>query len=56
VIEKMLQRMYIGDPPGAYDRLLDVSTPQTGTTFFAPTRTMLQTLAEGTQEKPAVAR
>src|SRR5579863_1874965 len=38
VIEKMLQRMYIGDPPGAYDRLLDFSTPHTGTTFFAPSR------------------
>lgn len=46
VIEKMLQRMYIGEPPGAYDRLLDFSTPHTGTTFFAPTRPMLQKLAE----------
>ncbi|MBS0528951.1 MAG: Dyp-type peroxidase [Proteobacteria bacterium] len=46
VIEKMLQRMYIGDPPGAYDRLLDVSAPQTGTTFFAPTRSALQKLVQ----------
>jgi porphyrinogen peroxidase len=46
VIEKMLQRMYIGDPPGAYDRLLDFSTPHTGTTFFAPTRPMLQALVQ----------
>jgi putative iron-dependent peroxidase len=46
VIEKMLQRMYIGDPPGAYDRLLDFSTPHTGTTFFAPTRATLQTLVQ----------
>jgi putative iron-dependent peroxidase len=45
VIEKMLQRMFIGDPPGAYDRLLDFSTPHTGTTFFAPARPMLETLA-----------
>jgi porphyrinogen peroxidase len=51
VIEKMLQRMYIGDPPGAYDRLLDFSTPHTGATFFAPTRTMLQTLVEAAQQK-----
>lgn len=50
VIEKMLQRMYVGDPPGAYDRLLDVSTPHTGTTFFAPTRATLQTLAQAAQE------
>ncbi len=46
VVEKMLQRMYIGDPPGAYDRLLDFSTPHTGTTFFVPTRSMLQTLIQ----------
>lgn len=46
VTEKMLQRMYVGDPPGAYDRLLDFSTPHTGTTFFAPSRTMLQTLVQ----------
>ena len=46
VIEKMLQRMYVGDPPGAYDRLLDFSTPHTGTTFFAPTRTTLQMLVQ----------
>jgi putative iron-dependent peroxidase len=46
VIEKMLQRMFIGDPPGAYDRLLDFSTPHTGTTFFAPTRATLQTLLQ----------
>lgn len=50
VIEKMLQRMFIGDPPGAYDRLLDVSTPHTGTTFFAPTRSTLATLVEAAQK------
>jgi putative iron-dependent peroxidase len=50
VIEKMLQRMYIGDPPGAYDRLLDFSTPHTGTTFFAPTRPMLQAIVEAAQK------
>ncbi|MDX8493543.1 Dyp-type peroxidase [Mesorhizobium sp. VK22B] len=49
VIEKMLQRMYVGEPPGAYDRLLDFSTPHTGTTFFAPTRPTLQKLADGAQ-------
>lgn len=53
VIEKMLQRMYVGDPPGAYDRLLDFSTPHTGTTFFAPTRPMLQVLAEAAPWKLA---
>src|SRR6202522_1435711 len=51
VIEKMLQRMYIGEPPGAYDRLLDVSTPHTGATFFAPARGALQRLTQAAQEK-----
>ena len=51
VIEKMLQRMYIGDPPGAYDRLLDFSTPHTGVTFFAPARPTLQALAQAAQRK-----
>jgi len=45
VIEKMLERMFVGDPEGAYDRLLDFSTAQTGTTFFAPSRSTLAKLA-----------
>jgi porphyrinogen peroxidase len=56
VIEKMLQRMYVGDPPGAYDRLLDFSTPHTGTTFFAPARPTLQALVQAAQEKLTTAR
>lgn len=51
VIEKMLERMYVGDPPGSYDRLLDFSTPYTGTTFFAPARSMLKALVNTAQEK-----
>ncbi|MFB2581677.1 Dyp-type peroxidase [Herbiconiux sp. P15] len=35
VIERMLERMFIGDPPGLHDRLLDFSTARTGGTFFA---------------------
>ncbi|KRB81082.1 peroxidase [Sphingomonas sp. Root710] len=46
VIEKMLQRMYVGDSAGAYDRLLDVSKPQTGTTFFAPSRRTLEAITQ----------
>lgn len=45
VIEKMLERMFVGEPKGAYDRLLDFSTAQTGTTFFAPSRSTLAKLA-----------
>ena len=47
VIEKMLERMFVGAPPGSYDRMLDFSVPHTGATFFAPTRPMLQALAQG---------
>lgn len=53
VIEKMLQRMFVGDPPGAYDRLLDFSTPQTGATFFAPARPALQGLVQAAQQTVA---
>jgi putative iron-dependent peroxidase len=55
VIEKMPHRMYIGDPPGAYDRLLDFSTPLTGATFFAPARPALEALVQAAQEKLATA-
>lgn len=44
VIEKMLQRMFVGDPPGLHDRILDFSTPLTGTTFFAPSASLLASL------------
>jgi putative iron-dependent peroxidase len=46
VIEKMIERMFVGVPAGSYDRLLDFSTAVTGTTFFAPTPAMLETLAQ----------
>lgn len=44
VIEKMLERMFVGEPPGLHDRLLDFSTPLTGTTFFAPSASLLASL------------
>jgi len=56
VIEKMLQRMYIGDTPGAYDRLLDFSTPLTGATFFAPSRPALEAIVQTAQVKLAIAQ
>lgn len=40
-IERMLENMFIGDPPGNYDRLLDFSTAVTGTLFFIPSATFL---------------
>jgi len=36
VIEQMLRNMFIGRPPGNYDRVLDFSTAVTGTLFFVP--------------------
>ncbi len=36
VIEQMLRNMFIGDPPGNYDRILDFSTAMTGGLFFVP--------------------
>jgi porphyrinogen peroxidase len=46
VIRRMLEHMFVGDPAGSYDRLLDFSTAITGATFFVPTNTMLQGLAD----------
>jgi porphyrinogen peroxidase len=40
-VKKMLNNMFIGSPKGNYDRLLDFSTPKTGTLFFVPTFDML---------------
>src|SRR3954454_5207298 len=36
VIERMLERMFVGVPEGAYDQLLDFSRAVTGSTFFVP--------------------
>lgn len=44
VIEKMLERMFMGSPPGLHDRILDFSTPLTGSTFFVPSATTLASL------------
>ncbi|MHA3903257.1 Dyp-type peroxidase [Castellaniella sp. WN] len=35
-IERMLENMFIGRPPGNYDRLLDYSRAVTGSLFFVP--------------------
>lgn len=41
VTEQMLENMFIGRPPGNYDRLLDFSRPVTGCLFFVPSATFL---------------
>lgn len=49
--EKMLERMFIGEPRGNYDRLLDFSTAITGTLFFVPSVQLLAELAEKTPDE-----
>jgi putative iron-dependent peroxidase len=41
-IERMLENMFVGNPPGNYDRLLDFSTAVTGSLFFVPSATFLE--------------
>jgi putative iron-dependent peroxidase len=41
ITEKMLRNMFVGDPPGNYDRLLDFSTAATGSLYFVPSATFL---------------
>ncbi|MCK9510584.1 MAG: Dyp-type peroxidase [Pigmentiphaga sp.] len=45
-IEQMLENMFVGLPPGNYDRLLDFSTAVTGGLFFVPSLPLLEALAE----------
>jgi len=46
VTEQMLENMFIGRPPGNYDRLLDFSRAVTGSLFFAPSATFLENLGD----------
>jgi len=45
-IEQMLDNMFIGQPPGNYDRLLDFSRAVTGNLFFVPSATFLENATE----------
>jgi putative iron-dependent peroxidase len=58
-IEQMLENMFVGQPPGNYDRLLDFSVARTGNLFFVPSATFLENIAAddqaaGLQDTPAV--
>ncbi len=48
--EQMLENMFVGRPPGNYDRLLDFSRAVTGNLFFAPSATFLEAV---TEDEPA---
>ena len=50
ITELMLENMFIGRPPGNYDRLLDFSRAVTGNLFFAPSATFLEDVGA---EEPA---
>src|SRR5580658_3461040 len=45
-IEQMLENMFVGRPPGNYDRLLDFSRAVTGNLFFVPSATFLDDATE----------
>lgn len=46
VTEIMIENMFVGRPPGNYDRLLDFSRAVTGGLFFAPSATFLESAGE----------
>jgi putative iron-dependent peroxidase len=46
VTEQMLTNMFIGNPPGNTDRILDFSTAVTGCLFFAPSADFLDNLPD----------
>jgi putative iron-dependent peroxidase len=45
-IELMLENMFVGRPPGNYDRLLDFSRAVTGSLFFVPSAAFLEEAAD----------
>jgi putative iron-dependent peroxidase len=45
LIEQMLSNMFLGNPPGNTDRILDFSTAVTGGLFFVPSADLLEDLA-----------
>jgi putative iron-dependent peroxidase len=57
VTEQMIENMFVGRPPGNYDRLLDFSRAVTGNLFFVPSATFLESVtdAEATEDQSAVA-
>jgi porphyrinogen peroxidase len=46
VTEQMLVNMFVGKPPGNYDRILDFSTAVTGCLFFVPAADFLDDLPD----------
>ncbi|MBV8797422.1 MAG: Dyp-type peroxidase, partial [Hyphomicrobiales bacterium] len=55
VTEQMIENMFIGRPAGNYDRILDFSRAMTGTLFFVPSTTFLDSGGEVAPATPAPA-
>jgi putative iron-dependent peroxidase len=55
-IEQMLENMFVGRPPGNYDRILDFSLAVTGNLFFVPSATFLEDVGDDppADEQPAI--
>jgi putative iron-dependent peroxidase len=58
--EQMLENMFVGQPPGNYDRLLDFSVAKTGSLFFVPSASFLENISDddsvpAISDKPAIA-
>jgi porphyrinogen peroxidase len=47
VTEQMLENMFVGRPPGNYDRILDVSRAVTGSLFFVPSLSFIEAVTPG---------
>jgi putative iron-dependent peroxidase len=45
-VEQMIENMFVGRPPGNYDRLLDFSRAVTGNVFFVPSATFLEAVQD----------
>jgi putative iron-dependent peroxidase len=54
----MLENMFVGNPPGTYDHLLDFSRAVTGCLFFVPTASFLDDVgpSSAVAKDPAMAR
>jgi putative iron-dependent peroxidase len=57
VTEQMIENMFVGRPPGNYDRLLDFSRAVTGSLFFVPSATFLDSVTEApaTEDQSVIA-
>ena len=55
VTEQMIENMFVGRPPGNYDRLLDFSRAVTGTLFFVPSASFLESVGADDASAPTPA-